>query len=77
MRHIALWAHCYVILSAAAILDEERSTAAVFQPVPFHYLEIAKVLFAETKECFGADMLKVCTVLLQSCTWSLSIIARN
>ncbi len=31
----------------------------MFQPVPFHYLEIAKVLFAEAKDCFGADMLKV------------------
>jgi len=41
------------------LLDEEKSTAAVFQPVPFHYLEIAKVLFAEAKDCFGADMLKV------------------
>ena len=48
-----------ILQACAGILDEEKSTAAVFQPVPFHYLEIAKVLFAEAKDCFGADMLKV------------------
>ena len=52
------------IFGCAGILDEEKSTAAVFQPVPFHYLEIAKVLFAEAKDCFGADMLKVYPMVL-------------
>ena len=47
------------LVSAAEVLHQEKSTAAVFQPVPFHYLEIAKVLFAEAKACFGPDLVKV------------------
>ena len=54
---------CKLPCFRAALLDEEKSTAAVFQPVPFHYLEIAKVLFAEAKDCFGADMLKVSVIV--------------
>ena len=46
-------------MSAAEVLQQEKSTAAVFQPVPFHYLETAKVLFAEAKACFGPDLVKV------------------
>lgn len=46
-------------MSAAEVLHQEKSTAAVFQPVPFHYLETAKVLFAEAKACFGPDLVKV------------------
>ena len=49
----------YKPVSAAEVLHQEKSTAAVFQPVPFHYLEIAKVLFAEAKACFGPDLVKV------------------
>ena len=44
---------------AAEVLHQEKSTAAIFQPVPFHYLESAKVLFAEAKACFGPDLVKV------------------
>ena len=46
-------------MSPAEVLHQEKSTAAVFQPVPFHYLETAKVLFAEAKACFGPDLVKV------------------
>lgn len=40
-------------------LDQEKNTAAVFQRLPFHYLEISKILFVHAKEAFGTDLLKV------------------
>lgn len=33
--------------------------AAVFQILPFHYLEISKILLVHAKEAFGSDLLKV------------------
>lgn len=44
---------------AADALEEEKSTAAVFQRLPFHHLEVAKLLFVHAKEAAGRDMLKV------------------
>ena len=40
-------------------MEEEKDTAAVFQRLPFHYLEIAKLLLVNAKEAVGADMLRV------------------
>ena len=54
------------LVSAAEVLHREKSTAAVFQPVPFHYLEIAKVLFAEAKACFGGDLVKVQSISIRA-----------
>ena len=43
----------------AEALEEEKNTAAVFQRLPFHYLEIAKLLFTNAKESIGTEFLKV------------------
>lgn len=51
---------------AAEALDQEKITAAVFQRLPFHYLEISKILFMHAKEAFGADLLKVCASVIAS-----------
>ena len=39
----------------AGVLEAERSTAAVFQPLPFRYLEVAHVLLTDAKDSFVAD----------------------
>ena len=44
---------------SAEALEEEKNTAAVFQRLPFHYLEIAKLLFTNAKESIGIEFLKV------------------
>ena len=42
-------------LLCAGVLEAERSTAAVFQPLPFRYLEVAHVLLTDAKDSFVAD----------------------
>ena len=37
------------------MLEAERSTAAVFQPLPLRYLEVAHVLLKDAKDTFAAD----------------------
>ena len=37
------------------VLEAERSTAAVFQPLPFRYLEVAHVLLNDAKDSFSAE----------------------
>ena len=39
----------------ADVLEAERSTAAVFQPLPFQYLEVAHVLLNDAKDSFTAE----------------------
>ena len=43
------------VLLEAGVLEAERSTAAVFQPLPFRYLEIAHVLLTDAKDSFSAE----------------------
>ena len=43
----------------ADILEKERETAAVFQELPFHYVEIAHVLLRHARDCFE-DLYRVC-----------------
>lgn len=35
------------------LYDQERDTAAVFQELPFHYIEIAHLLLRHAKDCFS------------------------
>ena len=44
---------------ASEALDQEKNTAAVFHRLPFHYLEISRILFLHAKEAFGTELLKV------------------
>ncbi|CAL8469284.1 g8825 [Coccomyxa elongata] len=53
-------------------LDQEKNTAAVFQRLPFHYLEISKILFVHAKEAFGTDLLKVKELVGDICKVRLS-----
>ena len=47
----------------ADIYDRERDTAAVFQELPFHYIEIAYLLLRHAKDCFP-DLYKVWLITL-------------
>ncbi|KAK9840239.1 hypothetical protein WJX74_006059 [Apatococcus lobatus] len=37
------------------LYDQERSMAAVFQHVPYHYIEISRLLLMFAKDSFGSD----------------------
>lgn len=37
------------------LYDQERSMAAIFQPVPYHYIEISRLLLMFAKDSFGSD----------------------
>lgn len=37
----------------AELYDQERDTAAVFQELPFYYIEIAHLLVRHAKDCFS------------------------
>ena len=41
------------------VLELERSTADVFQPLPFHFIEITHLLFVNARDTFGDDAYKV------------------
>jgi hypothetical protein len=41
------------------VLDEERSSSAAFYPLPFHYIEIAHLLFQYCRDGFGPDFEEV------------------
>ena len=57
---IAFWLiHC-----DAELYDEERTTSAVFQPVPYHYIEISRQLLMFAKDSFGANFHKVRLLLI-------------
>ncbi len=43
----------------AGLYDEERTTPAVFQPVPYHYIEVSRQLLMFAKDCFGANFHRV------------------
>lgn len=43
----------------AAMLEEEKSAPQYFQPLPFYYIEIAKLLFLNSVDSFGEDFLEV------------------
>lgn len=45
------------------MLEDERSRAEVFQPLPFHYVEVAHVLFTQAKSCFGDQLYQVTPLL--------------
>ena len=47
----------------AELYEQERDTAAVFQELPFHYVEIAHILLRHAKDCFS-DLYKVLGVPL-------------
>jgi hypothetical protein len=36
----------------AEIYDQERDSSAVFQEMPFHYIEVAHLLVRHAKDCF-------------------------
>jgi hypothetical protein len=38
------------------VLAADRRTGDVFEELPFHYLEIAHLLFTHAKDSFGADL---------------------
>ena len=38
------------------VYDEERQNRGVFQPLPFHYIEVATVLFRDAKDTFGENL---------------------
>lgn len=42
----------------AGVLEKERDTAMVFEPLPYHYLEVAHLLFTYAKDSFGADLVQ-------------------
>ena len=37
----------------AALLQEEKAATQYFQPMPFYYVEISKLLFHDAVEAFG------------------------
>lgn len=39
----------------ADVLEAERSTAAVFQPLPLRYLEVSHVLLKDAKDTFPSE----------------------
>ena len=51
----------YLIYNAclAELYDQERSMAAIFQPVPYHYIEISRLLLMFAKDSFGSDFHRV------------------
>ncbi|EIE21712.1 GINS complex, Psf2 component [Coccomyxa subellipsoidea C-169] len=53
-------------------LDQEKNTAAVFHRLPFHYLEISRILFLHAKEAFGSNLLKVKELVGDICKVRLS-----
>ena len=57
---IAFW----LIQCDAELYDEERTTSAVFQPVPYHYIEISRQLLMFAKDSFGANFHKVRLLLI-------------
>ena len=42
----------------AEVYDQERDSSAVFQELPFYYIEIAHLLLRHAKDCFD-DLYKV------------------
>ena len=45
---------------ANAVVEElERDRSDAFQPLPFHYVEIAHLLFTHAKDTFGGDFYRV------------------
>ena len=56
-----------LLLLCAEVLEAEQNHQAVFQPLPFHYIEISKLLLSQAKDTFGeADenvTYHVCTAL--------------
>ncbi|KAG1676525.1 hypothetical protein FOA52_000068 [Chlamydomonas sp. UWO 241] len=49
----------------AEMLDEEKSATQFFQPLPFYYVEISKLLFQSAVDAFGETFLEV-TGLIES-----------
>eukprot|EP00884_Botryococcus_braunii_P004130 jgi/Botrbrau1/13718/Bobra.250_2s0013.1 len=45
------------------VLDQERSSSAAFCELPFHYIEIANLLFQHCRDAFGPDFEEVRTLL--------------
>lgn len=43
----------------AAMLEEEKSATQFFQPLPFYYIEISKLLFQGAVDAFGDSYLEV------------------
>lgn len=41
------------------MLEEERSETQYFQPLPFYYVEISKLLFQHAVETFGENYMEV------------------
>ena len=47
------------VLTCVDVLAEEQAHEAIFQPLPFHYIEVAHLLLRHAKEAFeeGNDVL--------------------
>lgn len=50
---------CPQYFTSADVLAEEQAHEAIFQPLPFHYIEVAHLLLRHAKEAFeeGNDVL--------------------
>ena len=46
-------------LSSAVVEELERDRSDAFQPLPFHYIEIAHMLCTHAKDTFGGDFYRV------------------
>lgn len=47
------------IMHVAEIEELERDRSDAFQPLPFHYIELAHMLFTHAKDTFGGDFYRV------------------
>ena len=65
--------HTYTHTRARAdALEAERGTSSSFEPLPFHYLEVARALFRSCRDAFGpeyeqARVVCVCRVFVCVC----------